>query len=46
MPRKPTKKGAVEVDGEDTQSVWQDEPAAVYGLEQPVTCPVCRRSVD
>lgn len=46
MPRKTPKKGAAEHDGEDTQSVWQDEPAAVYGLEQPVVCPVCRRSID
>jgi hypothetical protein len=45
MARKPPSKPASH-DGEDTQSVWQNEPAAVYGLEQPVCCPVCRASVD
>ncbi len=25
---------------------WKSEPAAVYGLEHPVTCPVCRAEVD
>jgi hypothetical protein len=31
---------------EDTQSVWRSEPAAVYGLEHPVTCPTCRSEID
>jgi hypothetical protein len=25
---------------------WASEPPAVYGLEQPVLCPVCRAEVD
>jgi hypothetical protein len=25
---------------------WQTEPAAVYGLEHPVDCPVCRQEID
>ena len=31
---------------EDTQSVWRSEPAAVYGLEHPVTCPNCKSELD
>lgn len=26
---------------DDTQSVWKAEPAAVYGLEHPISCPGC-----
>ena len=25
---------------------WKSEPAAVYGLEHPVDCPVCRQEID
>ena len=25
---------------------WTREPIAVYGLEQPVRCPSCRRQID
>jgi hypothetical protein len=33
-------------DPEETQSVWKREPAAVYGLEQPVACPACGTEID
>jgi len=32
--------------GEDTKSVWRNEPAAIYGLEHPVTCPGCASEID
>lgn len=35
-----------EKDTDDTQSVWRSEPAAVYGLEHPVTCSSCRCEID
>ena len=25
---------------------WKHEPAAIYGLEQSVRCPVCREEID
>lgn len=25
---------------------WAREPVAIYGLEQPVCCPTCRRELD
>jgi hypothetical protein len=25
---------------------WSSQPAAVYGLEHPVLCPVCRAEID
>ena len=43
MAKKPTKGRATD---EDTQSVWRSEPAAVYGLEHPVTCPNCESEID
>ncbi len=41
MPKKPTKSGGGSGSVEDTQSVWKAEPAAVYGLEHPISCPGC-----
>lgn len=40
------KKSKSGTDDEDTQSVWRSEPAAVYGLEHPVTCPNCKVELD
>lgn len=34
------------VDGDDTQSVWKNEPAAVYGLEHPIACPACATEIQ
>jgi hypothetical protein len=33
-------------DADDTQSVWKNEPAAVYGLEHPVSCPACAAEIQ
>jgi len=36
--------GAEKLDA--TQAVWERQPVAVYGLEQPVRCPSCREVID
>ena len=41
-----TKRTKSQSSDEDTQSVWRSEPAAVYGLEHPVTCPNCTVEID
>ncbi len=33
-------------DAEGLPPGWRGEPAAVYGLEQPVVCPACRGEID
>ena len=33
-------------DLDETAFRWRREPAAVYGLEFPVRCPVCRQEID
>ena len=45
MAKKVPKSGGAEPSGEDTQSVWRGEPAAVYGLEHPITCPGCTAEI-
>lgn len=30
----------------ETPRGWKSEPAAVYGLEHAVDCPVCRQEID
>jgi hypothetical protein len=29
-----------------TPAGWQSSPAAVYGLEHPLSCPACRAEID
>jgi len=31
---------------DEIPSGWRSEPAAVYGLEHPVVCPLCREEID
>ena len=46
MAKRPSKAIGVVRDAEDTQSVWKNEPAAVYGLEHPVSCPACNSEIQ
>ena len=46
MPKNPPKPAAAGFTGEDTQSVWKGEPAAVYGLEHSICCPGCAAHVS
>ena len=46
MAKRPTKALGVQRDADDTQSVWKSEPAAVYGLEHPVSCPSCASEIQ
>lgn len=45
MAKKPTKPGGGSESLDDTQSVWRSQPAAVYGLEHPITCPGCNSEI-
>ena len=46
MAKRPQKAIGVVRDSDDTQSVWKNEPAAVYGLEHPVSCPACAAEIQ
>lgn len=47
MARRQGKPAEVSSDpAEDTQSVWKSEPAAVCGLEHPITCPGCASRIQ
>ena len=45
MARKITKVASPAPSTDDTQSVWRAEPAAVYGLEHPISCPGCAAEI-
>src|SRR3989304_3308135 len=35
-----------DAEGNATPNGWRSSPAAVYGLEHPLRCPVCRAEID